>query len=83
MPSPETDYRLALLERQAEMNVLPLEKQIQILSVPAVGPRSRGAGQCVYNTRPHRVRLDEGSRPRVALTGQLVRLEVHARRLYG
>ncbi len=36
MPNPETDYRPATAERQAEMNVLPKEKQAQILNALTV-----------------------------------------------
>jgi transposase-like protein len=45
MPNPETDYRLASWERQAEMNVLPLEKQIQIVSALVEGNSIRATAR--------------------------------------
>jgi IS1 family transposase len=47
MPNPETDYRLAPRERQAEMNVLPLEKQIQIVSALVEGNSIRSTARMV------------------------------------
>jgi IS1 family transposase len=47
MPNPETHYRLASRERQAEMNVLPMEKQIQIVSALVEGNSIRSTARMV------------------------------------
>jgi transposase-like protein len=47
MPNPETDYRLASRERQAEMNVLPMEKQVQIVSALVEGNSIRSTARMV------------------------------------
>ncbi len=47
MPNPETDYRLATAERQAEMNVLPKEKQAQILNALVEGCSVRATARLV------------------------------------
>lgn len=47
MPNPETDYRLATAERQAEMNVLPKEKQAQILNALVEGCSVRSTARLV------------------------------------
>ena len=47
MPNPETDYRLATAERQAEMNILPIEKQIQIVNALVEGNSVRATARMV------------------------------------
>ncbi len=47
MPNPETDYRLASRQRQAEMNVLPIEKQLQIVSALVEGNSIRSTARMV------------------------------------
>jgi IS1 family transposase len=47
MPNPETDYRLATAERQAEMNILPIEKQIQIVNALVEGNSIRATARMV------------------------------------
>jgi transposase-like protein len=47
MPNREFDYRLASRERQAEMNALPLEKQIQIVSALVEGNSIRSTARMV------------------------------------
>lgn len=47
MPNPETDYRLATAERQAETNVLPKEKQSQILNALVEGCSVRSTARLV------------------------------------
>src|SRR5260370_8307970 len=47
MPNQELHYRLAPQERQAEMNVLPLEKQIQIVSALVEGNSIRSTARMV------------------------------------
>lgn len=47
MPNPETDYRLASQERQAKMNVLPIEKQLQIVSALVEGNSIRSTARMV------------------------------------
>jgi hypothetical protein len=47
MPNPETDYRLATAERQAEMNILPIEKQIQIINSLVEGCSVRSTARLV------------------------------------
>jgi IS1 family transposase len=47
MPNPEMDYRLATAERQAEMNVLPKEKQAQILNALVEGCSVRATARLV------------------------------------
>jgi hypothetical protein len=47
MPNRKTDYRLAPAERQAEMNILPIEKQIQIVSALVEGNSVRATARMV------------------------------------
>ncbi|HKF52552.1 MAG TPA: IS1 family transposase [Candidatus Acidoferrales bacterium] len=47
MPNPETDYRLATAERQAEMNVLSKDKQAQILNALVEGCSVRATARLV------------------------------------
>ena len=47
MPNPNLHYRLASRERQAEMNVLPIEKQVQIVSALVEGNSIRSTARMV------------------------------------
>lgn len=47
MPNPKQHIRLAPLKRQAEMNVLPIEKQIQIVSALVEGNSIRSTARMV------------------------------------
>jgi hypothetical protein len=47
MPNPYLDYRLASRERQAEMNVLPMEKQLQIVNALVEGNSIRATARMV------------------------------------
>ena len=47
MPTVNRNYRLASAERQAEMNVLPIEKQTQIVSALVEGNSVRATARMV------------------------------------
>lgn len=47
MPNPNSHYRLATAERQAEMNVLPKEKQAQIINALVEGCSIRSTSRLV------------------------------------
>jgi len=47
MPNPKTHFRLAPQKRQAEMNVLPIEKQVQILNSLVEGCSVRSTARLV------------------------------------
>ena len=58
MPNPKKHFRLAPQKRQAEMNVLPIEKQIQIVTALVEGNSVRATARMVgvehktVNARP-------------------------------
>ncbi len=47
MPNPKLHYRLAPQQRQAEMNILPIEKQVQIINALVEGCSIRSTARLV------------------------------------